>query len=349
MATLSTSFLQGLVERGFQATQFLREIIGGTGETTHSTAKIDFDSISDSHQIAPYIKRGDNATTVTNQGFQTNSYQPPLIMVETPINPKDLEIKAPGRNEYDSADLSRIGEMLIKANRNKEAMIQRAEELQYAELMQSGAITVRDVNGNALGDAIDYQRNAALTTALTGGDRWDQSGSDPIELLEGFIRTMNSKNGNTPTKLILGINSGAAFMGNAKVQEKADILRGQMDAAFNREWIEKFKARKVFDNAAGMEVWIYNGFYRNSAGEIVYYVPENGAILVNPADFENHYGGVTEIVQDENGERTEMIAAKRIMDIRVNKDIKQTVARIESAPLAIALNPNSSMYVQVIS
>lgn len=343
---LSTKFLAGVIERGAPPTNFLATVFGGTPQTTDAET-IKFDQISSAHKVAPYVSRGAEASTVQLQGFETLSYAPPVIKLESPISEKDLGVKSPGTTEYDVDSLDRAGEIVLRALKNKEEMIQRAEELQFADLFTTGTVKVRNQNGTVV-NTINYSRSTALSKTLSGADRWNQSGADPVTQLEAYANTMRKNNGRTPIRLILGQDAAAAFRNNAAVKSSADIMRGQIDAAFARQWNEQFQAALIFENCAGMQVWAYSGGYRNEAGVYVPYVPSNGAILASPGEFEMHYAGVTEIYQGTDGQRTRMVAAKRLVDIRVNENVPNMVARIQSAPLAVALNPNSSMFINVL-
>jgi len=228
----------------------------------------------------------------------------------------------------------------IQKLRNK---ILRAIEIQRSEVLQTGIVTLKN------GDNIDYKRKAASLVALTGTDVWSDSANctpmTDIGNMAEFIREEGLSVGNE-MNVIMGKTAFANFKASAQVKEEADFRRiSRVDLGMPQ-----------FDKATGMvfqgqfadadyvlNVWTYNSFYTNDAGQQTKYLAAD-TVIVLPEDFEGitAYAGIPAIQRDkDNAEFPEFITpieSEMYLNNYIDPVKKAHWFEIASAPLAIPVS-----------
>lgn len=257
-------------------------------------------------------------------------------------------MSAPARGDYRS--------MITEASRRIATMrkkIERAIELQRAQALQTGIVQL--VNG----DNIDYKRKALSIVAKGAGDRWNEGTSSPtVDLRIGceFLREEGLSAGGV-VNAVFGRDAFAAFMNNDEVKARADFRR-----------ISRLEiGMPQFDNTTGfvfhgqigtadyaINLWTYNEFYENAAGNKVRYINEKNVILV-PEDFqgETSFASVPAIERDmTNAEFPEWITpveADFYLNNWLDKSKKAHWFEIASAPLALPISIDRIYTMQVLA
>lgn len=233
------------------------------------------------------------------------------------------------------------------------AKIERAVELQRAQALQTGIVTLKN------GDNIDYKRKAASISVLGAGARWNEGTGLPLDNLAtgcNFLREEGLSSGAT-VNAIMGRDAFAAFMNNDQVKERADFRR-----------ISRLEiGMPQFDNTSGLvfhgqvatadyaiNLWTYNEFYELANGSKARYIDEKNVILI-PEDFRGAtaYAGIPAIVRDvDNAEFPEYITpieAEYYINNWLDKSKKAHWFEIASAPLAIPVSIDRLYTIQVLA
>lgn len=233
--------------------------------------------------------------------------------------------------------------------RNK---ILRAKELQRAQVLQTGIVTM--VNG----DNIDFKRQAASIVALGAGLRWNEATGVPLTDLATageFLREEGLSADNV-LNAVMGRDAFTAFMNNAQVKAQADFRR------INRIEI----GMPQFDKASGMvfqgqigtadyivNLWTYNSFYTNAAGAQTKFLDPKKVVIL-PSDFEGitAHAGIAAIARDKrNAEFPEFIStieSEMYLDNYIDQQKMAHWFRIQSAALAVPVSIDRIFTYQVL-
>lgn len=184
-------------------------------ESTAPEVAIDVDV--GKRRMAPFCSPLVEGKPVASRKFTTNLFKPPYI--------KDLrnpDLLKPVRRQIGE----RIGGALtpmqrLEANLQWEIedqidMIDRRCEWMAAQALSTGKITV---TGDGYPDPIeiDFNRDPALTVALSGAAQWGQAGIYPSDYILQWAQTVLQKSGSFPTEITFTTSAWNAFKNDVKV------------------------------------------------------------------------------------------------------------------------------------
>lgn len=215
--------------------------------------------------------------------------------------------------------------------------IERAYEVQCAEVLSSGVVTLKN------GDNIDFKRKALSLVALSGGNLWSAGSSNPIKDLAvaaRFIRTEGKSSGGV-VNVLMGELALDAFLNNTAVKERADIRNFQLDdisgpqkdavggTLHGRVSIESWKAN----------IWTYPEF-RDVSGVSTPYLDDKEVIVIPMVPrFKLAFASVPKIFRDTgNAEFPEFISqvkAAFVIGNYIDQRTDKHVFDIKSAGLPI--------------
>ena len=88
-----------LVERMPKVHTFIKSTFFRNVET-FDTQKIDVDFKKGNRQLAPFVHKKIGGDTIDNEGFQTNTYEPPLVAPNKITTVDDILKRTPGESLY---------------------------------------------------------------------------------------------------------------------------------------------------------------------------------------------------------------------------------------------------------
>ena len=208
--------------------------------------------------------------------------------------------------------------------------IERAVELQCAQIFQTGIITLNS------GDNIDFKRKGASINAYSAPNNFADNAVDPSEvILEGcnFLRQTGKANG-AIFNLILGESALPALLNNAIIQSRNDIKNMNLDQIYAPEMMpEGMALHGVLSCGSYMvRLWTYPETYETSPGTSVNYIDAKQIILLplNP-DFTLAYAAVPQLIKEGRIPQTgEYLIQEEFKDIEGIHRL-----HIKSAPIAI--------------
>lgn len=166
----------------------------------------------------------------------------------------------------------------VKKLKNK---ILRAIELQRAQVLQTGVVTLKN------GDSIDYRRKAASMEVLAGTAKWDQptTANPEADLARGmqFLRDEGLSSG-SHVNAIFGTTALANFLNIDKINKKIEWRRAdrislnmpQFDNVTGMAFHGQFAAGDYIVN-----IWTYSGSYTKPGEQTqTRYIDTNNVICV---------------------------------------------------------------------
>lgn len=235
-------------------TSYFTGMFRALAENFHSSEEVELDIVRSEEDVSIVVQDLSTGYRMNSEDLYTNkSFKPPIHKEAVPINSFDLLKRMPGQNPFESPEFrGNVIRRMFAGMRKVERKIRRAVELQASQVLQTGIITLTDINGVAL-YTLDFKPKAShfptagtswatatLTeklgdlTALCDQIRTDglampdemTFGSDAWENLlqtEGFLDRLDIRRANLGTITPMemrgdgGIYRGALELGNYKV------------------------------------------------------------------------------------------------------------------------------------
>ncbi len=212
-----------------------------------------------------------------------------------------------------------------------QAKIERAYELQCAQVLTSGIVTV------AVGTNVDFKRKAASLVDLTPGSYWADNGVDPVTSLQtgcDFLRQVGKAEGGV-FNLILGSTALRDFLNNTAVQNRGKIVQYALDLINmpQRNSVGASFHGEVSVGTYRVRLWSYNQFYDDAlTGDSTPYIdPKKVILLPETPKFKLAFGAVPQLITPETMPKMGAFLMNEYIDQRS----KSRVVDIESCGLAI--------------
>ena len=146
-----------LVERMPKVHTFIRDTFFRNTET-FDTQKIDVDFRKGNRALAPFVHKKIGGETVENEGFQTNTYEPPLVAPNTITTVDDILKRTPGESLYNGKSPNQRAVEKMQSDFTKlDEMITRREEWMCCMALFTGKIPILDSKGKAIQEIIDFK------------------------------------------------------------------------------------------------------------------------------------------------------------------------------------------------
>jgi hypothetical protein len=318
-------------------------------QNIHNSEKIEIDIERDDEEIAIVIQDLSVGARQNEMGkYVAKAFTPPIFDEEGNLNAFNLIKRMAGENPY--ADVNFQAHAIVQSfglMRRLNNKVSRAVELECAQVLQTGIITLRDPAGNAL-YILDFQ--ARSSHFVTPGTAWSADGmtGDPfgdIGSLSSTIRTHGRRN---PKSVIMGSAASARFQANAKVKAQMANFGQQKLQDFNpqtrntdgatflgRFWIQNY----------WFDVWTYDAGYRDpqTGNYVTYLDPYKVIILAEDGRLDLSFGAIPRLASPEQRvlpflpER--MTNGSKAIDVStfawITPDAKHLKLSVGTRPLAI--------------
>lgn len=274
---------------------FLRDTF--FNQIEQSEAKnVDIDIWKGKRRTAFYVNPLAEGKVVARLGYKTNTYTPPYIKEKIPTRAVDFLKRQPGETVYGSNDgpMQRAAKQVGLDLAFMDDMVTRAEEVQAAQILQTGIVTV---TGEGFAPAsIDYGMSGSHKPVLLGADKWDQATSDPMQNMRTWRRLIRQDCGMNPTDVIMGSSAYDAFLSNPEVKDH-----------FNKWWMsfgiisptpdDKGVTHVGFIKELGMNFWAYDEWYIDNADSTEKQMISSGSIVivVRGARAGRHYAAIQDL------------------------------------------------------
>lgn len=246
----------------------------------------------DSEEIEVDVMRSDEDVSVVIQdlsaGYRRNShdeytnkaFKPPIHKEAAPLNAFDLLSREPGSNPYSNEQFQVKGTArAFRAFRKLESKIRRAIELQAAQVLQTGTVTLKDSNGTAL-YTLDYKPKASHFP--DAGTAWGAGGDTPLADLASLGNEIRTDGLNDPDMLCFGENAWQRFIENETVRQLLDNRRIEVGNIRTGERVGDggiFRGTIEIGNYQ-YEIWSYAGRYTDPAtGNSVQYMDPDKVVM----------------------------------------------------------------------
>lgn len=273
-----------------------------TPEDITDADHVTIDIIREDEDIAPVLTDISTGAHIVSEDIYTNkTIKPPAMALKEPFNIYDLLNRQAGETEYAAADGNYQARLRIKIMRSWErmtAMVKRTIELQAAQILQTGRVTLVDALGNPRYE-LDFLPKA--THFPDAAVTWGQTGSNPLLDINNLAEVIRNDGLVDVKNLIMGPGALAQFLLNEDVQRifyKDAFAVGTLSPKLlaNGATIQGFVPIGNYQ----YNIWTYGGRYLGRDGVKRQYIDWDSCILLpdpEDVDFRRVYGGVPVVVE----------------------------------------------------
>lgn len=325
-----------LIERMPRVHTFIKDTFFKNTET-FDTQRVDVDFKKGNRQLAPFVHRKIGGVTIENEGFQTNTYEPPLVAPNTITTVDDILKRTPGESLYNgkSPDQRAIEKMQRDFTKLDET-ITRREEWMCCQALFTGKIPILDKNGKAIQEEIDFQ--FTNKTTLKTAESWNTKKGGKIEQLKEW-REQVQKTGFVNCNIcLMGKQAMAAFLQDEEVQKMLDVRHYEVAVIAPRELPNGATYIGTIHEIA-MDIYTYNEWYlddwtnKNKPEEKPLLPANIVALLSTEAEYSMYYGAVG--IVDEAGKTISVVEGVRVPEQWVERRPARRFLQLSSAPLCV--------------
>lgn len=212
-----------LVERMPKVQTFIKSTFFRNVET-FDTQKIDVDFKKGNRQLAPFVHKKIGGVTIDNEGYETNTYEPPLVAPNKITTVDDILKRTPGESLYGGKSPNqRAVEKMQRDFTELDEMITRREEWMCCQALFTGKIPILDKDGKELQAEIDFQFTNKLT--LSGANAWNKKTGGKIKQLKEWRKQVQKKGFVNCNVCLMGADALEAFLMDEEVLKVLDTRR----------------------------------------------------------------------------------------------------------------------------
>lgn len=231
------------------------------------TELIDFDKIKKSLKLAPYVSPFAAGKPIRSRGAKVDSFKPAYVKMKTAVDPRQPLKRRPGET-YTGALTPGERRDAIKMDilEDHKAALIRRKEYMAAEVMQTGKLVISGEDYPT--QEVDFERHEDLTVALEDGARWGSEGVDPLDDLETWLATVQTKSGIAPTEVIFDPKAW-------KLARKSERLLAALDNRRQASGTVELgpvavasadRSARYLGSVGDIELWVYNDVYEDDSG-----------------------------------------------------------------------------------
>lgn len=277
---------------------FLSGMFVSPAQNFHSSEEVEIDVMRGSEEVSIVVQDLSTGYRMNAEDLYTNkSFKPPVHKEAVPINSWDLLKRQAGASPF--ADPTFRGAVISRvyaAMRKVENKIRRAIELQAAQVLQTGRLTLTDGAGNAL-YVIDYKPKASHF--VTSGVAWGSAGATILADIESVAESIRSNGLANPDQLIMGTAAFDALISDEAVFKRFDARRidlGTIAPMQMRGNGGTYRGRIDIGNYQ-YDIWTYAGKYQNPVtGALENYIdPGNVIVRASSGRLDATFGAIPNI------------------------------------------------------
>lgn len=284
-------------------TMFLTGLFRAAPENFHTSKEVEIDIQREDEDIAVALMNLSQGYRMNEFDKYTNkSFAPPVLKEAFPVNAFDLLDRVAGENPFDTVNFQANAMIrVMNGSRQVQKKILRAIELQAAQVLQTGMITLQNFDGEDVYQ-IDYKPKA--THFPTVGTDWDAGGADPAGDIEALAEEIRNDGLLDPNQLIMGVDAFENFIKNDDIQKRFDNRRIDLGAitpmAGGGTGGGNFRGVVEIGNYK-YDVWTYGGRYVDpETGEKKQFIePNNVVVRAAEGRLDATFGAIPRIVQPE--------------------------------------------------
>lgn len=234
-------------------------------ENIHSSEVVEIDIVRSEEDVSIVVQ--DLATGYRmNSGdlFTNKSFKPPIHKEAIPINAHELIKRQPGQDPFATPDFrANVILKMFSGMRKVQRKIVRAIELQASQVLQTGVVTLTDINGTAL-YTLDFKPKSSHFP--TAGTSWATATlAQKIADLTSLCDKIRSDGLVSPDELTFGATAWENLLQTAGFLDRFDALRANLGTVTP---MERRGGGGIYRGVIELgnyklDVYTYDGRYKN--------------------------------------------------------------------------------------
>lgn len=337
-----------LVERMPKVHTFIKSTFFRNVET-FDTQKIDVDFKKGNRQLAPFVHKKIGGVTIDNEGFQTDTYEPPLVAPNKITTIDDILKRTPGESLYNGKSPNqRAIEKMQRDFTELDEMITRREEWMCCQALFTGKIPILDKNGKKIQAEIDF--NFTNKVVLKDAEKWNKTQGGKIKQLKAWRKQVQKTGFVNCNMCIMGDEALESFLADEEVLKMLDVERYDLAVIKPKELPNGVTYIGTLQGE-GMDIYSYNEWYLDNwtdkgKADNKPLVPANAVILLSTeAEYSMYYGAVG--IVDEAGKTIEVVEGSRVPEQWLERKPARRFLQLNSAPLCVP-HEVDSWYVAIV-
>jgi hypothetical protein len=268
------------------------------------TEYMEYDIVRSGMEAAPVVRNlSTGAVTIVEDTFTNKQIPYPVYALDSPVNVASLMKRQPGENAYKDERvnwLGRLARVLIRAFAKMARMIRTSIEVQAAQVLQKGTLTLTDENGIPTYE-LDFKPKASHFPEVAVS--WDDPDADILADIENLSDVIQADGYTEITTLIFGKNAWRAAYKNAEFREavkKDNLGMGDLNPQLKGKGA-KFMGY-IHIGAYRYDLYLYNAIYTpwGQTTPVNFVDPNKVIFLPDPEDldFRRMFGGIPNIKVD---------------------------------------------------
>ncbi len=314
-----------------------------SGTVTFDTEYLDFEKITENCKLAPLVVPTSQGRPIfTEQPVRLSRLKPAYVKPKDAVSPDRVIKKRPGEDMFAPATmtpymrfLSLIGDIL-KEHRNS---IDNRIEWLVSQAAIYGKVTLSGPDYPER--TVDFERDPSHTITLST-DLWSDPDAPILDMIQEWKSKIRRADfGGPVTRVTVGRDVAGYLNKNKQIIAERDLqVRGtdvQRTSLFrNDDYAEKILT------AGGLEFWTTSDWYTAPDGTVKTYMPSNGVLLTGPnLNMVECYGAIQDL-------KAKLQALPVFVKQWDQEDPSGTFLMSQSAPLAVPVNPNNSLFATVL-
>jgi len=230
MSTTRTARMLRMYMQNAAPMSFFSGFFQSPAENFHNTEEVEIDIVRGEEEVAIVVQdlstgyRMNSTDLYTNKGFK-----PPIFKEAISVNSFDLLKRVPGQNPFENPDFrANVIDRIFSGMQKVERKIRRSIELQAAQVLQTGIVTLSDDTGAAL-YTLDYKPKA--THFPTSGTTWNNAATDDkLGDIKALAEVIRGDGLTDVDELIFGDLAWDFWLQDAAVQNALDNRRIEVGA-----------------------------------------------------------------------------------------------------------------------
>lgn len=303
------------------------------------TEEIYLDKLSRARKLAPFVSPQVEGKIQRQRGYTTTTFTPAYVKPKHVVEPGQALRRSAG--ERIGGDLSaeeRFELAVAQTLKDQDEQITRREEWMASQILRTGKVLVEGEDYGS--QEVDFGRAAGLTKALTGGNRWGETGVSILGNLRTWAGEVSSASGANPREVVLDPLAANLLQADPELQKILDNRRQVSGAIELAPMVTGAQGEEfvMLGDIGQFRFWQYQQVYTNAAGQDQKMLPDYTVILGSPALAEGvrAYGAI----QDKKAGLQPLARFPKMWDV---DDPSSTVAMTQSAPLPVLGRPDATM------
>lgn len=192
-----------------------------TNVKTFATKSVDIDVVKGDRRMASFVHPLVGGQVLKNEGYQTESFTPPLINPLTVTTANDALERMPGEDLYSGmTPEERAAKQLIEDYQRLNDAATRREEWMAVRTIMDGQIPIV---GPGVNKVIDFGFTNKVT--LEGTKKWGASAAKPLDDLEDWVDQVLENGFANVDHVVMGKTALRNFLADTNVQNMLDNRR----------------------------------------------------------------------------------------------------------------------------